>query len=753
MNDNRQQPPEEFPADFGRYRLLKLLGKGGMGRVYLAHDTMLDRAVALKIPHLSGGPTVLTRFYTEARAAAALHHPNICPIHEVGQVEGFPYLTMAFIEGKSLGELARLRPLQPRQSVTLVRKLALALDEAHKLGIIHRDLKPANIMIDRRGEPVIMDFGLARRARTGDARVTQEGSTMGTPAYMPPEQVQGELDVMGPRSDVYSLGVILYELLTGQLPFNGDVMAILAQVLLEEPPPPSRFRPDLDPQLETICLKAMAKKINKRHSSMAELAAALLHYLRGTTASQAKGPRIAPDSPATGSNLRTPGSSHGLEDERTVPPADCSRTSQTGARRSADRLTTQPSPAGTRKRSRPRVAERKASGSSIVYWLAALGGVGVVVLIAWVVHRTSVMVGPDQSSASVSPVEKQQAANVEQPKPEAPASSGSKGTASPKPDVVGGAADRACVEWVLRSGGNVSLEPNGGGVEAQVYPQYYGGIVVSSEDRATLEQIKRLADAKTALLGPEGFILRHVVLWGRTIRDEDLKNVKGLAGLRTLNLAHTPVSDRGLEYLRELPALKQLRLNNTAITAEGVRRLERALPGCVIAIEPAISYAKLAAGTWTRVLDKAEDVRNPAIKFTNGTLELPPREKLLIPSSRGQDMAIRARVKKLGGGNASLTLRCKGPGSGFTAYFDGGKVFGMGQHRGRWVNFMGMATPKDYTDFFEFTFAAQGDTLAAFVEGTQIMEYRDPHPESGDAAIGVTSGRSQFMVIEVQKWK
>jgi serine/threonine protein kinase len=750
MNDNRQQHPEEFPADFGRYRLLKLLGKGGMGRVYLAHDKTLDRSVALKIPHLAGGPTVLTRFYTEARAAAALHHPNICSIHEVGQVEDLPYLTMAFIEGKLLGELARLRPLQPRQSVTLVRKLALALDEAHKLGIIHRDLKPANIMIDRRGEPVIMDFGLARRARPGDARVTQEGSTMGTPAYMPPEQVQGELDVMGPRSDVYSLGVILYELLTGRLPFSGDVMAILAQVLLEEPPPPSRFRPGLDPQLETICLKAMAKKINERHSSMAELAAALLHVLRGTIASQVEGPRTASDSPATGSNRRTPASPRGLQDERTVPP-DVARTDQTGTRRSADQLTTRQTLAGPRKRSRPRAEGRKASGIWNMYWLVALGGAAVIVLIAWVVHRTSEMTGPGQSSASASPVDKQQAAKVEPPKPEAPASSGSKGVAFPKPDVVG-AADRACVEWVLRRGGNVSLEPNGGGVEAQVYPQYYGGIVVSSEDGATLEQIKRLADAKAELLGPKGFILRHVVLWGRKLRDDDLKNIKGLAGLRTLNLAHTAVSDRGLDQLRELSGLKQLRLNNTAVTADGARRLQSALPGCVIAMEPAISYAKLAAGTWKRVLDKAEDLRsNPAIRFNNGTLEMLPREKIVIPSSRGQDMAIRARVKKLGGGNASLMLRSKGPRSGFTAYFDGGKVFGMGQHRGKWVNFMGMATPNAYTDFFEFTFAAQGDTLAAFVDGMQIMEYRDPRPDSGDAGIGVTNGHSQFKIIEVQK--
>src|SRR5262249_7932494 len=172
----------------------------------------------------------------------------ICPIYDVGEVGSLPYLTMAYIEGKPLGELTRLRPLLPRQSAAAVRKVALALHEAHQRGIIHRDLKPANIMVDRRGEPIIMDFGLARRVHRGDPRLTQEGAAMGTPAYMPPEQMQGNLEAMGPASDIYSLGVILYELLTGRLPFEGDAIALLAQVLLEEPAPPSRFRSDLDPE-------------------------------------------------------------------------------------------------------------------------------------------------------------------------------------------------------------------------------------------------------------------------------------------------------------------------------------------------------------------------------------------------------------------------------------------------------------------------------------------------------------------------
>eukprot|EP00913_Durusdinium_trenchii_P008797 g8263.t1 len=275
-----------LPEQFGRYRILDTLGKGGMGAVYLAHDTQLDRRVALKVPHFSplSDPVVFERFAREARAAATLDHPNICSVYDVGEIEGTHYLTMAYIEGQTLAQLMRgnEKPLGQQGVADLIRKLALALDEAHSRGVIHRDLKPANVMINQRFEPVIMDFGLARREGCVDSKLTAEGALMGTPAYMAPEQVAGEQDRIGPATDVYALGVILYEMLTGRVPFTGSMGEILAQVATETPAPLSEFRPDVDSPLAEICLKALNKPIDQRYSSMGEFADALGAYLNSS---------------------------------------------------------------------------------------------------------------------------------------------------------------------------------------------------------------------------------------------------------------------------------------------------------------------------------------------------------------------------------------------------------------------------------------------------------------------------------------
>lgn len=272
-----------LPESFGRYRILRKIGQGGMGSVFLARDTQLDRQVALKVPHFRAGidTSLVERFYREARAAAAFDHPNLCPVYDVGCLDGVHYLTMPHIEGASLAEyLATGKALPIRPVVGLVRKMALAMQVAHARGVVHRDLKPGNVLINARREPVIMDFGLARLSAAADAHLTEHGTLLGTPAYMAPEQVRGDLSAIGPACDIYALGVILYELLTGQLPFQGPATAVLVQIVTEDPPPIAQLRPEVSPLLEGICRKMMARSIAARYASMADVAAALTVALR-----------------------------------------------------------------------------------------------------------------------------------------------------------------------------------------------------------------------------------------------------------------------------------------------------------------------------------------------------------------------------------------------------------------------------------------------------------------------------------------
>jgi tetratricopeptide (TPR) repeat protein len=274
-----------MPELFGRYRIVKYLGGGAMGKVYLAQDTQLDRRVAMKIPFIKpdDSPEIMMRFYREAKAAATLHHPNICPVFDVGEIDKIPYLTMAYIEGPTLSEALRNQgPMPQQEAAQIVRKLAMALDEAHQHGVVHRDLKPSNIMMARGVGPVIMDFGLALRTDQ-DLRITNQGSVLGTPAYMSPEQVRGDVKTMGPGCDIYSLGVILYELLTGKVPFTGPMTEVLVRIVTEKPDPPSTHRPDIEPLLEAICLKAMAPQVTDRYRTMPDFAAALAEYLQTTS--------------------------------------------------------------------------------------------------------------------------------------------------------------------------------------------------------------------------------------------------------------------------------------------------------------------------------------------------------------------------------------------------------------------------------------------------------------------------------------
>jgi CubicO group peptidase (beta-lactamase class C family) len=307
--DSSTEPGASVPLEFGRYRLIRKLGQGGMGAVYYAHDTQLDRPVALKIPRFSAkdDPRILERFRLEARAAAAFLHPNLCPVYDVGQVGETHFLTMAYLEGTPLANAVKDgQPMPQVEAARLVQQIASALAYAHRRGVIHRDLKPANIMIGEGGVPVVMDFGLAHRTQQDVGRLTRAGEIMGTPAYMPPELVEGNVGAMGPGCDIYSLGVILYELITGRLPFRGSMATVLVQILTMEPEPPRTLRADVDLALSAICLKAMAKKPADRFADADQMAAALDAYLQKASATvptpAAAAPAVAakPTSPPPG---------------------------------------------------------------------------------------------------------------------------------------------------------------------------------------------------------------------------------------------------------------------------------------------------------------------------------------------------------------------------------------------------------------------------------------------------------------------
>jgi WD40 repeat protein len=265
------------------YEILGELGRGGMGVVYKARQVALNRLVALKmvLGAVHTGPHERARFRGEAEAAAHLQHPNVVQVYEVGEQDGRPYLAMEYVAGGSLAQRAAEGPLDPRWAAGLVETLARAMHAAHQRGILHRDLKPANVLLAADGTPKITDFGLAKQMEE-ETRHSHSGVILGTPAYMAPEQATGDSRQIGAWTDVYALGAILYELLTGRPPFKAPTpLATLQQVVAEEPATPSALRPRLPTDLETICLKCLYKEPSRRYPSALELAEDLHHFRDG----------------------------------------------------------------------------------------------------------------------------------------------------------------------------------------------------------------------------------------------------------------------------------------------------------------------------------------------------------------------------------------------------------------------------------------------------------------------------------------
>jgi len=277
------EPPDARSPQIPGYDVQAMLGRGGMGIVYKARHLRLNRLVALKmLPACAyAGSEERQRFLREAEAVAGLRHANIVQVHDVSDHEGLPYFTMEYVEGGSLAQRLSGTPHPARQAAALLTTLAEAVQVAHQAGIVHRDLKPANILLTADGTPKIADFGLARHFDGGPV-LTLSGARVGTPSYMAPEQVIGKVGTIGPATDIYALGAVLYEMLTGRPPFRGETATETErQVIAAEPVPPARLNPKVPRDLETICLKCLHKDPQRRYASAAALADDLRRYGEG----------------------------------------------------------------------------------------------------------------------------------------------------------------------------------------------------------------------------------------------------------------------------------------------------------------------------------------------------------------------------------------------------------------------------------------------------------------------------------------
>lgn len=286
--------PEGFT--FGKYRVIRPIGGGAAGLVYLVEDTQLGRKIAIKVSRTLAEQSerATQRFLREAKVVAGLQHPNICQVYEYGRHEGHLFIAMSYVEGRAMSEWLETESPGELEVARIIRTLALALHETHQHGVIHRDLKPANILMSNGDVPVLTDFGLALTNSSHlSARLTQPGLIVGSPAYMSPEQIRNASDVSS-STDVYSLGVVMYQMLCGTLPHSGEILTVIRKIALDDPKPPSFHRPGISAAMNAICLKAIEKEPHQRFASMSEFATVLSEAIESGSLSSDIGSTVAP---------------------------------------------------------------------------------------------------------------------------------------------------------------------------------------------------------------------------------------------------------------------------------------------------------------------------------------------------------------------------------------------------------------------------------------------------------------------------
>jgi serine/threonine protein kinase len=540
----------------GTYRVVRLLGEGGMGAVYLAHDDTLDRPVAIKTmrPEVAARPGAVDRFLREARAAAKVAHDHVVPILHVGQDAGTPFIAMPLLEGEPLDGLLKWEP-RPPLGVTLKvgREVAAGLAAAHAKGLIHRDIKPANIWIE--GDPAagrweerfrrvkLLDFGLARPAAAEDTQLTGQGVILGTPAFMSPEQARGE--PIDHRTDLWSLGVVLYRMATGRLPFRGaNAMAVLIELATHAPPAPADLDPAVSPALSDLVMRLIAKECDQRPATAAAVEAEL----------RAIGRQLAQPTQPLPVVVRP------LPVEVPDPFADLDANHPPGGADETE-LEVPPPPASK-------------GGRGL--WAAAGGAA----LLAAAAVAAVLLGGLKKQPLAESAPSSRHDLRKPEPKPD------------PKAD-----PDRAAAEWVLSTGGKVWVEPIGAEppgarrvdagttwVDHEGWPANRDSIAATRSSELPKEF--RLLSVDVAWLPPPNKVtggdlqrfagLKHLTylnLLGADIGDADLEHLTGLPGLQWLNVQRTRVTDDGLRTIGRMTQLRGLHVLDLPITGAGLRHL------------------------------------------------------------------------------------------------------------------------------------------------------------------------------------